>query len=83
MTEYLADHYLKLPNYLTIDGHPVFVVWDVKGLIKANGGPAGFARTLARMNDVLRRRAMKDLYLVSIVEQEPTPEPISAPVPAW
>ncbi len=66
LTEYLADRYFRLPNYLTIDGRPALVVWDVKRVIKANAGPAGFARTLAQMNDVLRKRGLKDVYLVSI-----------------
>ncbi|MCK5804881.1 MAG: glycoside hydrolase family 99-like domain-containing protein, partial [Lentisphaeria bacterium] len=53
MTEYMADTYFKLPNYLTVEGRPVVLIWRCNALIKASGGPAGFAETLARMNAIL------------------------------
>ena len=46
MTEYLADNYFRLPNYLTVDGRPVLVVWDTRRILQANGGPEGFAKAL-------------------------------------
>jgi hypothetical protein len=66
MTEYMADHYFGLPNYLTVDGRPVLMVWDTNALFAANGGPDGFRKALAQMNAVLHQRGMKDLYLVSM-----------------
>ncbi len=66
MTAYLADNYFKLPNYLTINGRPVLMIWHSKRLIQANGGPPAFARVLEQMNRVLRNRGLKDLYLVSM-----------------
>ena len=72
MTEYMADKYFSLPNYLTVDGRPVFVVWDTRRLVQANGGPAGFAKALAAMNEVLHARGMKDLYLVAIGDAKDT-----------
>ena len=66
MTHYLADRYFGLPNYLTVDGRPVLMVWDTAALFKAHGGPEGFRQALAGMNAVLRARGMGDLYLVSM-----------------
>ncbi|MBT3291460.1 MAG: hypothetical protein HN380_29215 [Victivallales bacterium] len=66
MTEYMAKNYFSLPNYLTVDGHPVLLIWDTKALIKANGGPEGFRQALDRMNATLKQRGMKSVYLVSM-----------------
>ena len=66
LAEYLADQYFARPNYLTVDGQPVFVIWDVARVVEANGGPSGFAQALQAMNRVLRDRGMKDLYLVAV-----------------
>ena len=66
MTEYLADHYFKQPNYLTVDGRPVFMAFVPGALVQANGGPAGFRATLEEMNQVLRAKGLKDLYFVAL-----------------
>ena len=66
MTEYLADHYFKLPNYLTVDGRPVFMAFVPGALVHANGGPAGFRAALEEMNKVLRAKGLKDLYFVAL-----------------
>lgn len=66
MTEYLADHYFKLPNYLTVDGRPVLLVYVPGALIQANGGPAGFRAVLEEMNRLLRAKGLKDLYCVAL-----------------
>jgi len=66
MAEYLADNYLQLPNYLTIDGRPVLMIWDPKHLIEAHGGPSELSRAVAQMNAVLHKRGLRDLYLVSM-----------------
>ncbi|MBT3379090.1 MAG: hypothetical protein HN742_28115 [Lentisphaerae bacterium] len=66
MTEYMADTYFRLPNYLTVDGHPVVMIWDCRAVIQASGGAVGFTETLARMNAVLRKRGLEDLYLVAV-----------------
>ena len=66
MTEYLADTYFKLPNYLTVDGRPVFMAFVPGALVQANGGPAGFRAVLEEMNRVLRAKGLKDLYLVAL-----------------
>ena len=44
MTEYLAENYFKRPNYLTVEGRPVFMAFVPGALITANGGTAGFRR---------------------------------------
>ncbi len=66
MTEYLADNYFRRPNYLTVDGHPVFMAFVPGGLVEANGGPAGFRAALEAMNKVLRAKGLKDLYFVAL-----------------
>ena len=66
MTEYLADHYFKLSNYLTVDGRPVLLVYVPGALIQANGGPAGFRAVLEEMNRLLRAKGLKDLYCVAL-----------------
>jgi len=66
MSEYLADNYFKLPNYLRLEGRPVLVVWDAKSLIQANGGAAGFAAALDAMNKALRDRGIPTLYLLAM-----------------
>lgn len=69
MTEYLAEHYFALPNYLTVDGRPVLLVWDTARLVEANGGPAGFVSALEAMNAVLQKHGRRDLYLVAVGER--------------
>lgn len=74
MTEYLAEHYFALPNYLTVEGRPVLMIWDSGRLIAANGGPDGFAQALAAMNAALRARGLRDLYLVAMGQRPGVPE---------
>jgi len=64
MIEYCADTYFKLPNHLSIDGRPVFMIYEVGPVIKACGGAEGFKKALAAMNAVMKSRHLKDLYLV-------------------
>lgn len=66
MMEYCAEHYFRRPNYLTVGNRPVFLVWDSRRLIAANGGPDGFRQALAAMNAALARRGIGELYLVAI-----------------
>ena len=66
MTAYLADSYFTRPNYLTVDGRPVVLVFVPGALIEANGGPAGFQATLGEMNKILQAKGLKDLYLVAL-----------------
>ncbi|HPO36941.1 MAG TPA: glycoside hydrolase family 99-like domain-containing protein [Kiritimatiellia bacterium] len=66
MTAYLADHYFKLPNYLTVDGRPVFIAFVPGALVQANGGPDGFRATLEEMNKVLRAKGLQNLYFVAL-----------------
>lgn len=66
MVSYMADRYFSLPNYLTVDGRPVLVIWDTARLIQANGGPEGFSRAVDEMNRALRAKGIKDIYLIAI-----------------
>jgi len=66
MVEYLADTYFVFPNYLTVHGRPVLLIWNPRDLLRAHGGPTGFRGVLEAMNAVLHERGMKDLFLVSM-----------------
>ncbi len=66
MAEYMAEHYFNLPNYLTIEGRPVLMIWDPRALARANGGPEGFQKVVKQMNAALEKRGVRPLYLVSV-----------------
>ncbi len=66
MTDYLAKHYFHRANYLTVHGRPVFMIWDPRAVIRANGGPEGFKRVLWKMNARLRRNGIRPMYLISL-----------------
>ncbi|HPA16331.1 MAG TPA: glycoside hydrolase family 99-like domain-containing protein [Verrucomicrobiae bacterium] len=66
MAEYLAGNYFKRPNYLTVEGRPVFISFLSDPLVAANGGPAGFRGAIGEMNKVLRAKGLKDLYFVAL-----------------
>ena len=71
MTKYLADRYFQLPNYLTVDGRPVLMVWAPRSIVASNDGPDGFKLAIGEMNVVLRAKGIKDIYLVAIGTGEP------------
>jgi len=64
MTNYLTEHYFRRPNYLTVRGRPVFMIWDPRAVIRANGGPEGFKRILSEMNARLRKSGIEPMYLI-------------------
>ena len=66
MIQYMADKYFSLPNYLTVDGRPVLVIWDTARVITANGGPEGFRKAIEAMNRALNARGLKDVYLIAM-----------------
>lgn len=66
MVNYMADKYFSRPNYLTVEGRPVLVIWDTAAVIQANGGPEGFAKAIEAMNEALHAKGMKDLYLIAM-----------------
>jgi hypothetical protein len=69
MVNYMADRYFSRPNYLTVDGRPVLVIWDTAAVVQANGGPEGFAKAVEAMNQALRAKGFKDLYLIAMGER--------------
>lgn len=67
MVTYIARHYFTRPNYLTIDGRPVLMIWDILSVFEANGGEAVFAgQVLPRLNAVCRDHGLGDLYLIHV-----------------
>jgi hypothetical protein len=69
MTNYLADKYFKLTNYLMVDGRPVFIIWQPMAVVNANGGPDGFKIVLQEMNSILHSKGFKDIYLISMYNE--------------
>lgn len=67
MIRYCVDNYFKKPNYLMIDGRPVFAIWDIQAILKANGGPEAFnTKVLPRLNKILHDAGLGDLYLILV-----------------
>jgi hypothetical protein len=54
VANYCAEHYFSQPNYLTIDGAPVFALFDAKKVVKQLGDDG-----LKQALDIMRERAQK------------------------
>lgn|GEM_PF-3349235 len=46
MIDYCATNYFSQPSYLKIGNRPVFMVWDMKAVIDANGGAENFKKKI-------------------------------------
>ena len=77
VTQFWIEHYFRTPEYYTIDGRPVVVVWDFKNLdrdfrmeAKANGEDLaegeGVKRALELSNQEMRKAGLPDIYFVSM-----------------
>lgn len=67
MIRYAADNYFTRPNYLLIEGRPVFMIWRIEDVLEANGGAEAFTQdVLPRLNAVCRRRGLGDLFIVLV-----------------
>lgn len=67
MVAYMAERYFTRPNYLTIDGRPVLMIWDILSVFEANGGEEAFAgQVLPRLNAICREYGLGDLYLIHV-----------------
>ncbi len=71
MIEYCAKNYFSQPNYLKIGNRPVFIVWNMKAVIDANGGQKNFKeKVLPKLNEVCKKNRFGNLFIV-IVDNEP------------
>ncbi len=56
--------YFKLPNYYTIEGKPVFQIYDLANLIKGLGGMEETKDALKWFREEVRKAGFPDLYLM-------------------
>ena len=59
----VIDRYFRLPNYYTIGGKPVFMIYDVPGLAKGLGGAEATRDALAWFRDACVRAGLPGLHL--------------------
>jgi hypothetical protein len=67
MFAYCAEHYFKRPNYMRLDGRPVFMIWDIHGVLEAcNGHEAFMSNTLPQIEAVCNSRGVPRPFLVAV-----------------
>ena len=59
----VIDKYFFLPNYYTIDGKPVFMIYDVNNLCRGLGGLEETRRALSWMKEECVRRGLPGAHL--------------------
>ena len=65
LIRYCADNYFVRPNYLKINGRPVFMIYEIKPILAACGGADKFQiKVLPRLNAICHERNLGDLFLV-------------------
>jgi hypothetical protein len=65
MTDLCCERYFNRPNYLRVDGKPVFMIYDISQLL-AFGGFDGVKSSLRAMRGRAMRAGVGDLYLVAV-----------------
>lgn len=70
VVDHWVDEYLRRPEYLTLDGRPVVIVFS-PSRIAADLGEAGTAAAIARMRERARARGGRDLFLIGLVAPGP------------
>ena len=78
MTGYLIDHYFHQPNYWTIDGKPVFGVFNPEALIPRLGGPEQLRKIVDAMRDRCVKSGLKGLHLQASHGFTPGQTPLEA-----
>jgi len=67
MVDYCAKNYFNKPNYLQIDGLPVFIVWNLGNVVKQCGGVEKFKNEVIPMlGRVCKENGSKEMYLIYI-----------------
>lgn len=65
MVDFCADRYFRQPNYLKIDGKPVFMIYDIDQLL-SYGGPEALKLSIRAMRGRAMRLGLNGLYLVAV-----------------
>jgi len=72
--DYCLEHYFSEPNYLKMDGKPVFAIWNPPEIARQLGGISGVREALNRMDDRARRSGLRGIYFIAnIAGQEGNP----------
>lgn len=63
MCDRLIDKYFGLPNYYTIDGCPVFMIYELSTLVEGLGGVTETAQALAWLKGRVKEKGFPGLHL--------------------
>jgi Glycosyltransferase WbsX len=66
VTQYWIDHYLKLPEYLQIDGKPAVFIWAPTNIRRDLGGVEGAAKLYAMSQEMARAAGLKGISFVAM-----------------
>ncbi len=64
VARFCVEHYFHHPNYLTIDGKPVFSFWHWSELAADLGGTAAVAEAFGRMRSITRAAGFPGLHIM-------------------
>jgi hypothetical protein len=67
LTDYVAEHYLSRPNYLTLDGLPYFSIYDLATFVKGLGGLTEARQALDRFQAKALTLGFPGLHVNGIV----------------
>lgn len=67
--------YFHQPNYVKIDGCPVFAIFDTNNFIKGLGGMEQARQAVAYMREEVKKAGFPDLHLQIVPGAVPTPRP--------
>ncbi|MCC6581691.1 MAG: glycoside hydrolase family 99-like domain-containing protein [Phycisphaeraceae bacterium] len=73
-TRYCIEHYMHEPNYLHVDGQPLFSFWHWPELEEGLGGEAGVRAGLDRMRTMTREAGFKGLHISANIANYEGPE---------
>jgi hypothetical protein len=66
VTQYWIDHYLKTPEYLTLDGQPAIFLWYPGGVRRDMGGSAAAAKLYAISQEMAKAAGLPGIHFVSM-----------------
>ena len=66
LVPYWIETYFKKPNYMTIDGKPLFIVYNHYEFIKQTGGREQAAEALSAMREKVKAAGFPDVYIMTV-----------------
>lgn len=66
-TDHIIKDYFSQPNYYTIDGKPVFAIYEVGTFVNGMGGMENARKALDRFRDKCVKAGLKDVHLQAIL----------------